>query len=185
MEGLTRKNRAGIDDEVYNANRTTILRIFCESKVRDEEQYRIDGEIIRGELNILLLPGMETVGLDVSTDISRESQILSKGITSLYRVISSLSMNGTHEQMINWHNCKLLQYVHHALLPSSFTCLVSLIHPTASRESISYNTLLFSHRMRKIAQNPIPCKIMNKGVVVKYLKERVREMERLLKEKDV
>lgn len=176
----------GLDDAVYEANRTLIIRIFCESRFRDEEMYRMNGEILRGELNIVLLPGIETLGLEVSsTETPKEAMLLSKGITSLYRVISSLSSHHVQETAINWKNSKVLQYLHHAVLPSSFTCLVSLLYPTVSHESISYSTLLFAHRMRKILQNPTPCRSMNKGVVVKYLKDKLKSLEEALEEKDV
>lgn len=186
VDGLTRKNRAGMDDSVYNANRTLILRICCESRVRDDQIYRSNGEVLRGELNIILLPGIETLRLDEKpATIPKETAILNKGITSLYRVISSLSAQTTPESLINWRNTKLLHYLHHALLPSSFTCVVGLLYPTLSHESVSYSTLLFSHRIRKIHQTPTPYRVLNKGVVVKYLKEQLKSAEEDLQQKEV
>lgn len=146
----------------------------------------MNGEVLQGELNMVLLPGIETLGLEVpSNETPKETIQLSKGITSLYRVISSLSSHSIQESLINWKNSKLLQYLHQAVLPSSFTCLVSLVFPTVSHESVSYTTLLFSHRLRKILQSPIPCRTMNKGVVMSYLKERLRSMEEDLQLKEV
>lgn len=154
--------------------------------MRDENAYKMNGEVLQGELNIVLLPGIETLGLEVpAKETPKETIQLSKGITSLYRVISSLSSHSIQESLVNWRNSKLLQYLHQAVLPSSFTCLVSMLFPTVSHESVSYTTLLFSHRLRKIVQSPVPCRALNRGVVMAYLKEKLRSMEEDLQCKEV
>lgn len=153
--------------------------------MRDEEVYRLNGEVLRGELNIVLLPGIETLRLEPVPDETPKESLLNKGLTSLYRVISSLSAQNTPESAINWKNTKLLHYLHYALLPSSFTCMVGLLYPTYSHETVSYSTLQFAHRIRKIHQTPTPHRVMNKGVVMKYLKEQLKNAEMDLQQKEV
>ena len=178
IEGFSRSNSMEMDSSKYEANRTLIVRIFCESRARDDQVYHMNGEILTGELNFVLLPGIETLNLQPTSEgLSKESSQLGRGITSFYRSISSLSRNTTQENKINWRLTKLLHFLHPSILPTSFTVLLTLINPLRSHYSLTLQSLALAHRIRKIVQRPAPCRIMNKAVVVSYLRERLKEVQ--------
>ena len=177
----------GVSDEVYNANRSIIIRVFCESRIRDEEEYQKSGELLKGELNLVLLPGIETVCLTPppSTENNKELLLLTRGITSVYRTISSLSTHHYQESSINWKNSRLLHLLHDAIQPTSFTSLICLIFPTIHHRETSYTTLSFAHRLHKIQQTPVPCHVIDKDIVMEYLMRQLQSVENTLQEREV
>ena len=176
----------GVSDEVYNANRSIIIRVFCESRIRDEEEYQKSGELLKGELNLVLLPGIETVCLTPSTtENNKEQLLLTRGITSVYRTVSSLSTHHYQESSINWKNSRLLHFLHDAIQPTSFTSLICLIFPTIHHRETSYTTLSFAHRLHKIQQVPVPCHVIDKDIVMEYLMRQLQSVENTLQEREV
>ena len=185
VDGFTRKNKVAMEDSDYEANRSIIIRVICDSRNRDDDVYRRSGEIHQGELNFILLPGIETLNLSPSTEPpNKEKTQLSKGITTLYRVITSLSLNRVTDSSVNWHITKLLHYMQGALLPTSSTTIISLINPLRSHQQASLSSLALCHRVRKIHQTPKPWKIQNKTVVISYLKEQLKKSEERVKENE-
>ena len=185
VDGFTRKNKVAMEDSDYEANRSIIIRVICDSRNRDDDVYRRSGEIHQGELNFILLPGIETLNLSPSTEPpNKERTQLSKGITTLYRVITSLSLNRVTDSSVNWHITKLLHYMQGALLPTSSTTIISLINPLRSHQQASLSSLALCHRVRKIHQTPKPWKIQNKTVVISYLKEQLKKSEERVKENE-
>lgn len=178
MEGISRSNNVELDSSKYDANRTLIIRVFCESRARDDQLYRANGEVLLGELNLVLLPGIETLNLEpTSSGVSKEASQLGRGITSFYRSVSSLSQNQFSEDQINWRLTKLLHFLHHAMLPTSFTVLLAFLNPLRSHRSLALQTLALAHRIRKIAQTPAPCRIHNQSVVSSFLRDKVKAAE--------
>ena len=57
--------------------------MFCESRICDEEEYQKSGELLKGELNLVLLPGIETVCLTPppSTENNKELLLIEVAIT--------------------------------------------------------------------------------------------------------
>ena len=182
VEGFTRKNKAGLNDSDYEANRSILVRIICDSRNRDDNVYRRTGEIHQGELHFVFLPGIETLTLSPAAEVPKEQQLLSKGISTLYRVVTSLSQGRATPATINWHVSKLLHYLQGALLPTACTAVVSLINPLRSHQRASLASLAFCHRVRKLPQSPKPWKTQNKGVVMAYLKEQWKRSEQRVKE---
>ena len=182
VEGFTRKNKAGLNDSDYEANRSILVRIICDSRNRDDNVYRRTGEIHQGELHFIFLPGIETLTLSPAAEVPKEQQLLSKGISTLYRVVTSLSQGRATPATINWHVSKLLHYLQGALLPTACTAVVSLINPLRSHQRASLASLAFCHRVRKLPQSPKPWKTQNKGVVMAYLKEQWKRSEQRVKE---
>ena len=171
VDGFTRKNKVAMEDSDYEANRSIIIRVICDSRNRDDDVYRRSGEIHQGELNFILLPGIETLNLSPSTEPpNKEKTQLSKGITTLYRVLTSLSLRRVTDSSVNWHITKLLHYMQGALLPTSSTTIISLINPLRSHQQAALSSLALCHRVRKIRQTPQPWKIQTKTVVISYLK---------------
>ena len=178
MEGISRSNSVELDSSKYEANRTLIIRVFCESRARDDQLYRANGEVLLGELDFILLPGIETLNLEpTSSGVSKEASQLGRGITSFYRSVSSLSQNQFSEDKINWRLTKLLHFLRHAMLPTSFTVLLAFLNPLRSHRSLALQTLALAHRIRKIAQTPAPCRIHNQSVVSSFLRDRVKAAE--------
>ena len=178
MEGISRSNSVELDSSKYDANRTLIIRVFCESRVRDEQLYQSNGEVWLGELDLVLLPGIETLNLEpTSSGVSKEASQLGRGITSFYRSVSTLSQNQISEDHINWRLTKLLHFLRPAMLPTSFTVLLAVLNPLRSHRSLALQTLALAHRIRKIAQAPSPCRIHNQSVVASYLRGQVKAAE--------
>ena len=178
MEGISRSNSVELDSSKYEANRTLIIRVFCESRARDDQLYRANGEVLLGELDFILLPGIETLNLEpTSSGVSKEASQLGRGITSFYRSVSSLSQNQFSEDKINWRLTKLLHFLQHAMLPTSFTVLLAFLNPLRSHRSLALQTLALAHRIRKIAQTPAPCRIYNQSVVSSFLRDKVKAAE--------
>ena len=178
MEGISRSNSVELDSLKYETNRTLIIRVFCESRVRDDQLYHMNGEVLLGELNLILLPGIETLNLEpTSSGVSKEASQLGRGLTSFYRSVSFLSQNQYSEDQINWRLTKLLHILRRAMLPTSFTILLAFLNPLRSHRSLALQTLALAHRIRKIAQTPAPCRIQNKAVVSSYLRSKVKAVE--------
>lgn len=178
MEGISRSNSVELDSSKYEANRTLIIRVFCESRARDDQLYRANGEVLLGELDFILLPGIETLNLEpTSSGVSKEASQLGRGMTSFYRSVSSLSQNQFSEDKINWRLTKLLHFLRHAMLPTSFTVLLAFLNPLRSHRSLALQTLALAHRIRKIAQTPAPCRIHNQSVVSSFLRDKVKAAE--------
>lgn len=178
MEGISRSNSVELDSSKYEANRTLIIRVFCESRARDDQLYRANGEVLLGELDFILLPGIETLNLEpTSSGVSKEASQLGRGMTSFYRSVSSLSQNQFSEDRINWRLTKLLHFLRHAMLPTSFTVLLAFLNPLRSHRSLALQTLALAHRIRKIAQTPAPCRIHNQSVVSSFLRDKVKAAE--------
>ena len=178
MEGISRSNSVELDSSKYEANRTLIIRVFCESRARDDQLYRANGEVLLGELDFILLPGIETLNLEpTSSGASKEASQLGRGMTSFYRSVSSLSQNQFSEDKINWRLTKLLHFLRHAMLPTSFTVLLAFLNPLRSHRSLALQTLALAHRIRKIAQTPAPCRIHNQSVVSSFLRDKVKAAE--------
>ena len=100
--------------------------MFCDSRPSDDAIYRQNGEILNGELDFVLLPG--TLPLS-----PREIQ-LSRGVTSFYRVVTSLARARVDAETINWNYSKLTHFLHPALETSSHTLAIAAVDPLRSHE---------------------------------------------------
>ena len=112
-----------------------VIRVFCDSRISDDSIYRMNGEVLNGELNFVLLPGMETLHLEpTSSQISPRENQLSRGFTAFYRVVTSLSQNRDHGDSVNWNYTKLTHFLRPALESTSRTIVLSVIDPSHNHE---------------------------------------------------
>lgn len=112
-----------------------IVRVLCDSRVADDSIYRLNGEVLNGELNFVILPGVETLRIEpTSTQFSPRENQLSRGFTAFYRVVTSLSKDMIHMESVNWNYAKLTHFLRPALLPTSHTVVLSLVNPYRSHE---------------------------------------------------
>lgn len=120
--GLGRRNSLHDTESLYAANRSLIVRLLCDSRLADDALYRQNGEILNGELAFVLLPGMETLQLEPTTlPPSPRAVQLSRGLTSFYRVVTSLARARVAAETVNWSYAKLTHFLHPALEAGSHT----------------------------------------------------------------
>lgn len=109
--------------------------MFCDSRPSDDAIYRQNGEILNGELDFVLLPGTETLQLEPTTlPLSPREIQLSRGVTSFYRVVTSLARSRVDAETINWNYSKLTHFLHPALETSSHTLAIAAVDPLRSHE---------------------------------------------------
>lgn len=121
---------------------------------------------------------METLLLDPTTiPVEPRTAQLALGLTTVYRVITSLALHQATPPSINWHKAALLRMLRPAFLASSLTrCLVFLL-PWRSHRTASLRSLTLAHRARKLLQTPTARLYLNKAVVLRFLQHRVAALE--------
>ena len=134
-QGLDRHNSLHESEATYESNRCMVIRVLCDSRVADDSVYRMNGEVLNGELNFVLLPGMETLHLEpTSTQFSPRENQLSRGFTAFYRVVTSLSQDNNHADTVNWNYTKLTHFLRPALQSTSHTVVLSVVDPSHDHE---------------------------------------------------
>ena len=164
-----RRNSLHDTESVYTSNRTLIIRVFCDSRPSDESLYRQNGETLSGELNFVILPGMETLQLEPTTPppSARMTQ-LSRGLTSFYRVVTTLARCRVSSEAVNWRYAKLTHYLRPALASGSLTVCVVM--------GCDRRSLAAGRRLGRLAQRATVRRRVNLEAVAAGLRERGREL---------
>lgn len=164
-----RRNSLHDTESVYTSNRTLIIRVFCDSRSSDESLYRQNGETLSGELNFVILPGMETLQLEPTTPppSARMTQ-LSRGLTSFYRVVTTLARCRVSSEAVNWRYAKLTHYLRPALASGSLTVCVVM--------GCDRRSLAAGRRLGRLAQRATVRRRVNLEAVAAGLRERGREL---------